>query len=217
MAKTVKEPGSTAATPIPSKPSTRGADARRALLDAAQAILPDRAPSTVTGRELAERAGVNYGLVHHYFGTKDQVFRAALLELRAEFIDAHPERDLPDLIVEESHPYLRAIGRSQVDYPAELGGVDDFPIGEAMVASLRQRVSAADPSTTAIEADSEARARAIAMLCLQIGYSTYRTMLLDVAGVTVEQCDDVEHVLAGLYRDVARAQADPRPRTGRSG
>ena len=37
---------------------------RTALLDAAIRLMSDRAPSTVTGRELAEEAGVNYGVVH---------------------------------------------------------------------------------------------------------------------------------------------------------
>ena len=37
-----------------------------------------RSPRQVSGRELAQHAGVNYGLIHHYFGTKDNVFAEAV-------------------------------------------------------------------------------------------------------------------------------------------
>lgn len=177
--------------------------ARRALVDAAKELLPGRTPSSVTGRELAAAAGVNYGLLHHYFGGKDTVFREALLQLRAEFLDAHPEHDLPDLVLEANNPYLRAVGRSQIDYPNEIGPGDDFPLGEAIVASLRERVEAANPEWTAEEVDVEARGRALAMLCVQLGYGLYQEMLLDTAGVGDGQRAAVEQTLGRLYRELA--------------
>lgn len=60
---------------------TRGPDAvRRALIDAAKTLMGMRSPRQVSGRELAQVAGVNYGLIHHYFGTKDNVFAEAVRE-----------------------------------------------------------------------------------------------------------------------------------------
>lgn len=60
---------------------TRGPDAvRRALIDAAKSLMAMRSPRQVSGRELAQHAGVNYGLIHHYFGTKDNVFAEAVAE-----------------------------------------------------------------------------------------------------------------------------------------
>ena len=59
----------------------RGPEAvRRALIDAAKALSAVRSPRQVSGRELAQRAGVNYGLIHYYFGTKDNVFAQAVAE-----------------------------------------------------------------------------------------------------------------------------------------
>ena len=59
----------------------RGPDAvRRALIDAAKSLMGMRSPRQVSGRELAQHAGVNYGLIHHYFGTKDNVFAEAVKE-----------------------------------------------------------------------------------------------------------------------------------------
>ena len=60
---------------------TRGPDAvRRALIDSAKSLMGMRSPRQVSGRELAQHAGVNYGLIHHYFGTKDNVFAQAAAE-----------------------------------------------------------------------------------------------------------------------------------------
>ena len=69
--------------PDDSKP-TRGPEAvRRALIDSAKTLMGMRSPREVSGRELAQHAGVNYGLIHHYFGTKDNVFAEAVSEATA--------------------------------------------------------------------------------------------------------------------------------------
>ena len=61
--------------------TVRGPDAvRRSLIDAAKSLMGMRSPRQVSGRELAQHAGVNYGLIHHYFGTKDNVFAEAVAE-----------------------------------------------------------------------------------------------------------------------------------------
>jgi AcrR family transcriptional regulator len=61
--------------------SARGPEAvRRALIDSAKALMTMRSPRQISGRELAQHAGVNYGLIHHYFGTKDNVFVEAVAE-----------------------------------------------------------------------------------------------------------------------------------------
>ncbi|MGI9614820.1 MAG: TetR family transcriptional regulator [Acidimicrobiales bacterium] len=76
------------------RPSTRarsqpavGERGRERLLHAAEDLLACRLETTVTGRELAEAAGVNYGLVNHYFGSKGAVFDAALSNLHRRFLD----------------------------------------------------------------------------------------------------------------------------------
>ena len=50
---------------------------RTALLDAAVRLMSQRPPSTVTGREVAEAAGVNYGLVHYYFDSTEELLQEA--------------------------------------------------------------------------------------------------------------------------------------------
>jgi AcrR family transcriptional regulator len=55
-----------------------GPDTRGEILDAARAEFAERAYDGATIRSIATRAGVDAALVHHYFGTKEQLFTAAL-------------------------------------------------------------------------------------------------------------------------------------------
>lgn len=64
--------------------------ARAALLDAAESLLVDVGHAGVTVRALAERAGVNQGLVHYYFGSMEEV----LVQTLERFTDRLIERQI---------------------------------------------------------------------------------------------------------------------------
>lgn len=71
----------------PKKP-TQGREGKEwALIQAAINLLYDRAESGVSGRELAQRANANYGLIHHYFGSKEAVFDQAFIYLHGLYVD----------------------------------------------------------------------------------------------------------------------------------
>jgi AcrR family transcriptional regulator len=59
-------------------PTAARREATEALLDAAEALLVEVGYSAITVRKLAERAGVNHGLVHYYFGSMEEVFLQTL-------------------------------------------------------------------------------------------------------------------------------------------
>lgn len=71
----------------PGRSHTRGE-----LLDAARALFAEKGYEGATIRAIAARAGVDAALVHHFFGTKEQVFVAAM-ELPVE-----PARLIPAVI-----------------------------------------------------------------------------------------------------------------------
>lgn len=62
------------------KPGRRpgGPDTRQVILDAARAEFAARGYENTSMRAIARSAEVNSALLHHYFGTKDQLFLAAL-------------------------------------------------------------------------------------------------------------------------------------------
>jgi AcrR family transcriptional regulator len=53
-------------------------EATDALLDAAEHLLVEIGYAAITTRKLAERAGVNHGLVHYYFGSMENVLLSAV-------------------------------------------------------------------------------------------------------------------------------------------
>ncbi|MFF5334826.1 TetR family transcriptional regulator [Streptomyces sp. NPDC013181] len=55
-----------------------GPDARTRILEAARAQFAERGYDKTSVRGIARAAGVDPALVHHYFGTKDEVFAAAI-------------------------------------------------------------------------------------------------------------------------------------------
>ena len=63
-------------------------EATDALLDAAEQLLLEIGYSAITVRKVAERAGVNHGLVHYYFGSMEDL----LLRVVERFTEALIER-----------------------------------------------------------------------------------------------------------------------------
>ncbi|PVB59439.1 transcriptional regulator BetI [Labrenzia sp. 011] len=57
---------------------------RRSLIDATVDAIHERGYSDVTMAQIAKRAGVSGGLVHHYFGSKDQLLAATMRHLLTE-------------------------------------------------------------------------------------------------------------------------------------
>lgn len=69
-----------------------GPDARTRILEAARTEFSERGYDKTSVRGIAKAAGVDAALVHHYFGTKDEVFAAAI-ELSFE-----PALVIPDIL-----------------------------------------------------------------------------------------------------------------------
>ncbi|WP_340376989.1 TetR family transcriptional regulator [Streptomyces sp. SS7] len=59
-------------------PRTEAADTRDRILAAAREEFSERGYEKTSVRGIAKAAGVDSALVHHYFGTKEQIFEAAI-------------------------------------------------------------------------------------------------------------------------------------------
>lgn len=68
-------------------------DRRRSILHAATGLFLRRPYSEVSISDIAEVAGVAKGLLHHYFGSKREIFLAVMRD--STFM---PETELPDLL-----------------------------------------------------------------------------------------------------------------------
>lgn len=68
-------------------PTPARQQATTALLDAAESLLVDVGYAGVTVRALAERAGVNQGLIHYYFGSMEEVLVQTLERFTERLIE----------------------------------------------------------------------------------------------------------------------------------
>jgi AcrR family transcriptional regulator len=84
---------------MPRKLALPGVDRRQQILEAALSIFAERGFEAATNKEIAERAGVNQGLIYFYFESKADVFFAAfeqharqvMLQLDAVFAEVRDE------------------------------------------------------------------------------------------------------------------------------
>lgn len=95
-------------------------DTEDKLIAATAELLGEVGPRSLSVRAIAERAGVNHGLVHHYFGGKDALLQAAMERLVHSHHDYAMEQSrqqpLPAPLALIGDPtYLRAVVRTVLD------------------------------------------------------------------------------------------------------
>ena len=77
--------------------SKQAVDKRRVILDAAVRVFAREGFHTCRVSDIADEAGVAYGLVYHYFKSKDQVLDTLFLERWDILLDAIRETDAQEL------------------------------------------------------------------------------------------------------------------------
>lgn len=160
-------------TPAAPEPALRR-DATRtkaAILEAAGALFSDRGYAQAGIRDIAQRAGINSALVLRYFGSKEQLFEAALMEALhpdvlfdtpRERFGEHVVRKLMELEGQSPNPLSMvalALGEPQAR------AVASRLIREQVIVPLSRWLGAPQ---------AESRAARIAMLCS--GFRMYCTL-----------------------------------------
>jgi TetR/AcrR family fatty acid metabolism transcriptional regulator len=93
-------------------PGTAAADKRRVILDAAVRVFARQGFHTCRVSDIADEAGVAYGLVYHYFSSKDEILDTLFLERWNVLLGAIAEVDATDRTPQDK---LRAIAGFIVD------------------------------------------------------------------------------------------------------
>jgi AcrR family transcriptional regulator len=98
-------------------------ETRDALVEALIGLLGERSVAAISVRDVAAAAGVNHGLVHRYFGTKDALVRAAVERISAQVYDGFPGRGQSSwfFAMVRANPLMAAIvARACLDGPHDL-------------------------------------------------------------------------------------------------
>ena len=151
-----------------------------ALVEAARALFVEHGPSAVSLRDVAKRAGVNHGLIHHYIGGREDllrlVFSVSTEHARDEVAAAADPVD--------ALRSLRDVGGTSDDYTrllawALLEGRDP--------ASFHGRSSALDAVVATAGSDSHDLRVALAMAMVQtLGWKLFGGYALAAAGLEAE-------------------------------
>jgi TetR/AcrR family transcriptional regulator, regulator of biofilm formation and stress response len=126
--------------------STHGTG-RQALIDAAMRVVARKGLRGLTYREVADEAGVTYGLVSHHFGSRDVLVQEAL-----------------------KHAFRESLALSFLQRPA--AGVEDFGRGLAEAVEATQ-----DQHVFEYEMGLEARRRPEMLVELRAVYEEYVTLV----------------------------------------
>lgn len=153
----------------------------------------------MTVRAIASRAGVNHGLVHHYFGGKAQLLQAAMTHLVEEhqtFAKSQSGGDVypAPLALAEDQRYLRAVVRAVLDGETDLAATE-ISAGASIPRGALDHLTA---SRGLDEADARTKAQVAMGMAMEMGWAALEPFIMAVLDVRDDEIDDV--------RDIVRRQ-----------
>lgn len=166
------------------RPSRNRADTEERLVVAAAELLAEIGPRSMTVRAIAERAGVNHGLVHHYFGGKDGLVRAAMTRLVMDHAERARTRanggPLPAALGLVDDPeYLRAIVRTVLDDEMSLARTE-LELGVSVPRAALGHIASMRGHD---EPDMETRALLGLGMAMEMGWAALEPFICAVTGV----------------------------------
>ena len=188
-----------------SRPARSRVDAEERLIVAAGELLGEVGPRSMSVRNVAERAGVNHGLVHHYFGGKDGLLKAAMTRLVQEHAvfakDASHGDPIPaPLLLNHDPKYLRAVVRAVLDDEMQLATTE---ITEGV--SVPQGAMAhATKSKNADEPDVQMKAMVAVAMAMEMGWAALEPFLFAVTEVADAEQEAVRDIVRNFRRQMVK-------------
>ena len=180
-------------------------DVSEALIEAAAALASERGSGRVTVRDIAARAGVNATFVHRYYGSKQNLMRAAVK--RAQERLAMRIEEVPDVVEGAAaivHATLQERELIATLTRAALDGVfADIPASNPAMTILveRFRKEAADHGRGGRH---DPRIVVACLSAATVGYALLGDYIRHGTGLDGRPDDEVEALLVEVLRDVAR-------------
>jgi len=197
--------------PLAAAPPRGQRETVAALIDATIALLAERGPAAISVRDIAARGGVNHGLVHRHFGSKQALVRAALDRLATELFETAgaARLDVSGLnalftATARHESYWRALARTVLDGEPPREFQSRFPTIGRVVETLRDMQQSGALTT---ELDAPMLTAGIGALVL--GWLVFEPFLLAATGLDARSRDDNRGALfASLLTILARLGGD---------
>ena len=132
------------------KPRGRDSD-RSALIEAGAKMFEEHGPRAVSVREVAREAGVNHGLVHRHFGSKEGLLQEVMAHLASRIASSMGEvgegESLADLLgatfgATADAVHWRILARAMLDGQDPTDLQQDFPVVTRMLAAAERGTNA---------------------------------------------------------------------------
>jgi AcrR family transcriptional regulator len=193
-----------------SKPRRSRADTEQKLIDVALDLIRDKGVlAGLNLREVAEGAGVNRGNIYHYFGSRQELLRAAInrqfgaivnsltkSKEQVGFVARRLRNFRSNLSNDTNDSMLRALLVLDGD-----DTVDPIPLYEGGLSKLRQDVIDGD-----IDRGHDLEALQVALSALLRGYRIFRLPYAKRLGVTPKELDER---VGKIYRGWLESLANP--------
>jgi AcrR family transcriptional regulator len=185
-----------------------------AIRASAAKLIAERGPQGVALRDIADDAGVNFGLVYHYFGTKnqllDEVYATATESAARRLREVQHLDDALDVLMSLGDgTTARLVAWAVLDGkdPTELFGVS--PSLSVLADVVRRDAAEAGRPVSA----DDARVFAAMAMVMALGWRLFGATALTVAGARSHDPERYESQVHGWVRQFARAAIT----TGRTG
>lgn len=184
---------------------------RAALVAAAAEMLSATGPRSISVRDVARRAGVNHGQVHHYFGGKRGLLVAAMRKLAKDHFDANNARTggnpiPPVFAIAEDDFYWRAICRVMMEDDLDLARIEV----DEKISVPRRALDAAMAHYQIAPDDLDFKARFALLAATQMGWVALEDFIMLVADVDRDDRAEVrERAKALLEQWIKDMGGDP--------
>jgi AcrR family transcriptional regulator len=197
-------------------------EVRQALLDAAQRLIAERGPGSVSLREIADAAGVNFGLVYQYLGTREDLIREVYQSVARRSAERMaPIGDLTDAISDmmtnprTSTARIMAWAVLDGGYPADVLGPS--PAVDHIARIIAGHATGGPPADPAVLPDptEEDRLLAAFLIVTAMGWRLFSSIGLTSAGLDPApdpaRDEQVTLWMQELATHIARRPADGNP------
>lgn len=177
------------------------------LVQAARKLFAERGPDAVPLRAVAKEAGVNYGLIHQYVGSKDDllrlVFQSASSSYADEFGRAQSANEAIEFLMRPRSPeYVRMLARSLLEGRDPAALLDRSPA----LAELSERIGEAMPAN-GDQPVQDPRVVAAIVTTMSLGWGLFGEFAMAITGITDIPKDELREVVIGIAERLVAGDA----------
>jgi AcrR family transcriptional regulator len=167
------------------------------VLSHAADLFAERGPAATSLRDIAERSGVNAGLIFRHIGNKEAIVASVLDYLGEDLKSARDAGEPPDVVEARGERSWKVIARSLLDGFDVAALQHRFPIVEQLIAAARE-----DHND-----EYAARVATADALALQLGWRLFGPFLRAATGLNDEKPRQVGRAVSG---SIGTELGDPR-------